>query len=183
VNFEKQSTVVEAMADRSAVASAKVAKINFMGRIILALLFSGLFASFGSSCLNNSKKKVMKLNAGIITTKLSESKKFYQDVLGFGVRFESDWFVLMHTPDGSDEIAFMLPGQPTQAPVFQSVFGGKGVFFTIEVEDVDAEYKRIKELRIPIEVELKDEEWGDRHFAVLDPNGIGVDIVKHTPAQ
>ncbi len=125
----------------------------------------------------------MKLNAGIITTKLSESKKFYQDVLGFGIRYESDWFVLMHTPDGSDEIAFMLPDQASQAPVFQPVFGGKGVFFTIEVDDVDAEYKRISELKVPIEVELKDEEWGDRHFAVLDPNGIGVDIVRHTPAQ
>ncbi|MET0464429.1 MAG: VOC family protein [Chitinophagaceae bacterium] len=125
----------------------------------------------------------MKLNAGIITTKLEESKKFYQEVLGFGIRYESDWFVLLHTPDGNDEIAFMLPDQASQAAVFKPVFGGKGVFLTIEVEDADAEYKRIKELKIPIEVELKDEEWGDRHFAILDPNGIGVDIVKHTAAE
>jgi catechol 2,3-dioxygenase-like lactoylglutathione lyase family enzyme len=125
----------------------------------------------------------MKLNAGIITTKLAESKKFYQDVLGFGIKYESDWFVLMHTPDGNDEIAFMLPGQASQASIFKPVFGGSGVFLTIEVDDADAEYKRIKELKIPIEVELKDEEWGDRHFAIVDPNGIGVDIVKHTAAE
>lgn len=154
-----------------------------MRTIVLALLFSGLFASFGSSCLNNPKTKIMKLNAGIITTKLSETKKFYQQVLGFGIRFESDWFILMHTPDGNSEIAFMLPDQPTQAPVFQPVFGGKGVFLTIEVENVDAEYTRIKDLGIPVEVEVRDEEWGDRHFAVVDPNGIGVDIVKHTQPE
>ncbi|PZR27471.1 MAG: glyoxalase [Citrobacter freundii] len=122
----------------------------------------------------------MKLNAGIITTKLTETKKFYQDVLGFGVRFESDWFILMHTPDGNDEIAFLLPDHPSQAAIFKPAFGGKGIFLTIEVDDVDAEYRRIKELNVPIEVELRDEQWGDRHFAIVDPNGVGVDVVKHT---
>lgn len=121
----------------------------------------------------------MKLNAGIITTKLTETKKFYQEVLGFGIRFESDWFILLHTPDGNDEIAFLLPDHPSQAKVFKPAFGGNGVFFTIEVDSVDAEYNRIKELKVPIEVELRNEPWGDRHFAIIDPNGIGVDIVKH----
>jgi len=41
----------------------------------------------------------MKLNAGIITSKLDESKAFYQDVLGFGVTFENEFYVLLHTPD------------------------------------------------------------------------------------
>ncbi|HEX2845368.1 MAG TPA: VOC family protein [Chitinophagaceae bacterium] len=151
-----------------------------MGRIILSLLVSGLLATIGSNYFSNNKPKRMKLNAGIITSKLNETKKFYRDVLGFGVRFESDWYILLHTPDGNDEIAFLQPEHPGQAPVFQPAFNGKGVFLTIEVEDVDAEYKRIKELKIPIVVELKNEDWGDRHFAIMDPNGVGIDIVKHT---
>ncbi|MBD0256676.1 MAG: glyoxalase, partial [Cytophagales bacterium] len=36
---------------------------------------------------------------------------------------------------------------------------------------------------VPIEVELRDEPWGDRHFAIVDPNGIGVDIVTYTPPE
>lgn len=51
----------------------------------------------------------------------------------------------------------------------------------VDVEDVDAEYRRIKGLGIPIETEIRDEPWGDRHFVVVDPNGIGVDVVQHAP--
>ena len=125
----------------------------------------------------------MKLNAGIITSKLADTKRFYQEVLGFGVRFESDWYLLLHTPDGEGEIAFLQPDHPSQAPVFQPAFNGKGAFLTIEVDDVDAEYARIRALNIPLVVDIKDEPWGDRHFAIVDPNGIGIDMVKHTEAE
>jgi len=51
----------------------------------------------------------------------------------------------------------------------------------MEVEDVDGEYQRVKALNLPIALELRDEPWGDRHFAVTDPNGIAVDVVKYSP--
>ena len=121
----------------------------------------------------------MKLNAGIITQKLDETRKFYTETFGFRLTFDSDWFILLHTPDQSSSIGFLTPNHPSQAPIFQSAFQGKGVFITIEVENVDAEYERIKAMNIPIEVDLRDEPWGDRHFAVVDPNGIGVDVVTH----
>lgn len=123
----------------------------------------------------------MKLNAGIITEKLEESKVFYTDVLGFGVTYESDFYLLLHTPDKETEISFLLPGHPSQQPLFQSSFVGQGVYLTIEVDDVDAIYKAMKQRNIPIEIELRDEPWGDRHFAIKDPNGIGVDIVTYNP--
>lgn len=126
------------------------------------------------------KEKSMKLNAGIITEKLKETKTFYTQVLNFDVTFENEWFVLLHTPNKQDEIGFLLPNHTTQKPIFQSPFSGKEVFITIQVNNVDAEYQRIKKLKIPIEVDLRDEPWGDRHFAIVDPNGIGVDIVTYT---
>jgi catechol 2,3-dioxygenase-like lactoylglutathione lyase family enzyme len=122
----------------------------------------------------------MRLNAGIITTKLQESKMFYKEVLGFGVTFENEWFVLLHTPDKRTEIGFLQPQLPFQDPLFQTAFPGKGVYFTIEVEEVDTLYHQLKARGIAIEVELRDEPWGDRHFAILDPNGIGVDIVTYS---
>lgn len=125
----------------------------------------------------------MKLNAGIITGKIKESKTFYSTVLNFGVSFENDFYLLMHTPGYQAEISFLLPDHPTQRPVFQSPFLGTGVYLTIEVMDVEQEYKRIKALGIPIEIELRKEPWGDFHFAVLDPNGIGVDIVTYTSTE
>jgi catechol 2,3-dioxygenase-like lactoylglutathione lyase family enzyme len=121
----------------------------------------------------------MKLNAGIITSKLQESKAFYTDILGFGITFENEWFALLHTPDKSNEISFLLPDLASQKPIFQNEFTGKGVYLTIEVENVDRVYEKLTARGIPIEVDLRDEPWGDRHFAITDPNGIGVDIVTY----
>lgn len=122
----------------------------------------------------------MKLNAGIITDKLQETKKFYTEVLQFGVTYENDFYLLLHTPNHTSEISFLLPNHPSQKPIFQNAFTGSGVYLTIEVEDVDTIYKQMKNKQIPIAVELRDEPWGDRHFAIVDPNGIGIDIVTYT---
>lgn len=72
----------------------------------------------------------------------------------------------------------MQPELATQAPIFRPAFAGRGVWITLEVADADAEYRRLRALDAPIELELRDEPWGDRHFVVRDPNGIGVDVVQ-----
>lgn len=122
----------------------------------------------------------MKLNAGIITDKLQATKDFYSEVLNFGISFENEFYLLMHTPDESAEISFLLPNHPSQKPIFQSSFNGDGVYLTIEVDDVDALYEQIMRKGIAIDIEIRDEPWGDRHFAIIDPNGIGIDIVTYT---
>ena len=47
------------------------------------------------------------------------------------------------------------------------------------MDDADAEYRRLQALGVPIEVAIRDEAWGDRHFVILDPAGIAVDVVQH----
>lgn len=141
-----------------------------------------LFA-FSTHAQNNSTMRPMKLNAGIVTDKLKETKAFYIKTLNFGITFENDFYVLMHTPDKQYEISFLLPNHPTQRPIFQKAFQGKGMYLTIHVDNVDEEYKRIQALKIPIEIELRNEPWGDRHFAIVDPNGIGIDIVTYTSSE
>lgn len=123
----------------------------------------------------------MKLNAGIITEKLAESKKFYTETLGFGVTFENEFYLLMHTPNKDAEISFLLPNHPSQQPLFQTAFAGQGMYLTIEVDDVDKVYKDLKTKNVDIKIDIRDEPWGDRHFAIQDPNGIGIDIVKYSP--
>ena len=125
----------------------------------------------------------MKLNAGIITEKLQETKKFYTETLGFGVSFENEFYLLLHTPNHSAEISFLQPKHPSQKPIFQSEFNGQGVYLTIEVENVDEIYQQLKDKGVSIEIEIRDEPWGDRHFAIKDPNGIGIDIVTYTKPE
>lgn len=134
-------------------------------------------------CTNAQNKMTMKLNAGIVTEKLTETKEFYKSVLNFGVSFENDFYLLMHTPDKSAEISFLKPNHPSQQPIFQSPFNGKGTYLTIEVEEVDKIYEQLKNKGVNIEVEIRDEPWGDRHFAIVDPNGIGIDILTHTKPE
>src|SRR5690606_39772711 len=94
---------------------------------------------------NAQTTEKMKLNARIITEKLQETNKFYTEVLDFGVSFENEFYLLLHTPDHSAEISFLQPNHPSQKPIFQSAFSGKGVYLTIEVENVDEVYKELKD--------------------------------------
>lgn len=125
----------------------------------------------------------MKLNAGIITEKLTETKAFYVDTLGFGVTFENEFYLLLHTPNRTSEISFLLPNHPSQQPLFHSAFQGKGVYLTIEVADVDKMYDMLEKKGVAVQVGLRDEPWGDRHFAIVDPNGVSIDIVTYSPQQ
>jgi uncharacterized glyoxalase superfamily protein PhnB len=154
--------------------------------IRIIILFSIIFfiiPVFAQTIKQNKEANNMKLNAGIITSKLEETKTFYKDYLGFGITFENEFYLLMHTPDKKNEISFLLPDHPSQQPLFQTEFAGKGVYLTIEVDDVDSVYELLKKKGVNFVIELRDEPWGDRHFAIQDPNGIGVDIVKYLPQE
>lgn len=122
----------------------------------------------------------MKLNAGVITEKLAESKAFYIDNLGFGVTFENEFYLLLHTANKQFELSFLLPNHPSQHAFFHTAYAGKGVFLTIEMDEVDSLYKRLQDKGVDIKVDIRDEPWGDRHFSIEDPNGIGIDIVKYS---
>ena len=118
---------------------------------IIILLFSCCLCSSNyaqTNTVNTKNKTAMKLNAGIITNKIAETKKFYTETLGFGITFENEFYLLMHTPDKSAELSFLLPNHPTQQPLFQKPFNGEGVYLTIEVEDVDKLYQQLKKKNV-----------------------------------
>lgn len=155
-----------------------------MKRILIILIAACLTANaFSQSSSTNKSQNKMKLNAGVLTTKLAESKAFYITNLGFGVTFENDFYLLLHTPNHEAEISFLLPNHPSQQPFFHKPFLGQGMYLTIEVDDVDSIYNDIKKKGVPIKIDIRNEPWGDRHFAIEDPNGIGIDIVKYSPPQ
>lgn len=155
-----------------------------MKKALFILLFAGASANFyAQKSLTVKTAKTMKLNAGIVTTKLSESKTFYSNILGFGVTFENEFYLLMHTPNHEAEISFLLPNHPTQQSLFHKPFLGEGMYLTIEVENVDRMYEELKKKGVAIKIDLRDEPWGDRHFAIQDPNGVGIDIVQYASRE
>jgi catechol 2,3-dioxygenase-like lactoylglutathione lyase family enzyme len=123
----------------------------------------------------------MKLNTGIVTEKLAETKAFYTNILGFGITFENEFYLLLHTPNHEAEISFLLPNHPSQQSLFHKPFQGQGIYLTIETDDVDNVYNELKQKGVNINIDIRNEPWGDRHFAIQDPNGIGIDFVKYSP--
>jgi catechol 2,3-dioxygenase-like lactoylglutathione lyase family enzyme len=150
--------------------------IIVLPRVVAALLCLLIF-----SAKAQTKHTTMKLNAGFITPKLEETKIFYTTVLQMEVVFENDFYLLLRTAGGTDQISFLLPNHESQQPLFKPAFVGKGAYLTIEVEKVDEMYEKMMKMNIPIAIAMRDEPWGDRHFAITDPNGIGIDIVTYNP--
>ena len=151
--------------------------------MILALipLFQLSFRNEETKSKQASKHSTMKMNAGIVTSCFKETKDFYIRILNFEIVYENEFYVLMRVPGSKDHISFLKPNHPSQKPIFQPAFAGKGVYLTLEVEDLESAYDRIKALGIAIEIEPRDEPWGEKHFAIVDPNGIGIDIVTPIP--
>ena len=119
-----------------------------------------------------------KSSFAVFTVKdLVAAQSFYSENLGFDVVFSNEWYVHLVSKSGV-QVAFMLPDQPTQPPVFQTPYSGEGVIFSLEVEDADAAFEVAKSKSLHIVVELRSEDWGQRHFCIQDPNGVYLDIVQ-----
>lgn len=146
--------------------------------ITVVFLATNVFSQTAQTTKTQNK---MKLNAGIITEKIAETKAFYTTILDFGVTFENEFYLLLHTPNEEAEISFLLPNHPSQQTLFHKPYSGQGMYLTIEVDDVDKVYNDLKKKGVEIKIEIRNESWGDRHFAIQDPNGIGIDIVKYSP--
>ncbi len=111
----------------------------------------------------------------ICSLNLVESKEFYVSLLGFKTIFEIDWYIQLQSPSLDPiQIAFVDINHPSVPQGYQKT--PQGVVVTVEMDDVDKAYQKALDLNLPVIVELCDEEWGQRHFMVEDPNGLLVDV-------
>lgn len=111
------------------------------------------------------------------TDRLDEARDFYTNLFGLEVLVEISWYVHLALPANEGmQIAF-VSSEHSSVP---EALRGKpsGVAITLEFGDVDSLFDRAKEMALPIHLELRDEEWGQRHFITEDPTGLMVDVVK-----
>lgn len=114
----------------------------------------------------------------IQTTKVAECRDFYVRHFDFELTFDSDWYVSLRR--GRHELAFLAAGHDT-AP--ESGRGAvSGLILNLEVEDANAEHARlVSESGLPVEQQLRDEVFGQRHFILRDPAGVLVDVIQPIP--
>lgn len=116
----------------------------------------------------------------IMTDDVAGTSRFYQDHFRFDVKFESDWYIhLQSSEDEKVNLAILQGDHPT---IPESGRGQvSGLLLNFEVEDVDAEYEKMKENGLPILLPIRDEDWGQRHYITQDPNGVLIDMIKLIP--
>ncbi|NRF68278.1 VOC family protein [Aquincola sp. S2] len=115
----------------------------------------------------------------ITTPRHFACRDFYVRHFGFEVGFEASWFILLTQPpgDGSIALAFMHPEHPSSPPG-PDVFDGRGMLLTLQVDDAEAESRRLAAAGVPISYALHRERWGQLRFQVIDPAGLVLDIVE-----
>jgi catechol 2,3-dioxygenase-like lactoylglutathione lyase family enzyme len=161
----------------------KMKRIILLLGIVIALV--AFFTAFDTQAQNNKDLDKMKSNMKyqdiypvFVTKDLNASKEFYGKWFGLKPVFESSFFILLVSEEGSRSIGFLSEVHPSSPPSNQAMNAQAGVFLTMQVEDAKSDFDRLKTAGLKISYELKDEPWGQRRFGVLDPNGMYIDIVQ-----
>lgn len=112
----------------------------------------------------------------ITTEDVASSRDFYVRLLGLHVAWESDWYVLLHGDQSTVQLAIVERRHDSVPTAHRHA--ASGVLITFEVDDATKVWERVQELGFEVAQELRDEQFGQRHFMVVDPNGLLVDVVQ-----
>jgi catechol 2,3-dioxygenase-like lactoylglutathione lyase family enzyme len=117
----------------------------------------------------------------VCTADLLAARDFYTTYLDFRPTFESDWYIsLKRRSEPQYELALLDATHPTIPEAFRKPV--QGLLLNFEVEDVDAQYTRlVKVAGLPVALDLRDEDFGQRHFIIVDPAGVLIDMIQVIP--
>lgn len=110
---------------------------------------------------------IQSVSAAFTTDKVAESRDFYVHHFGAKVTFDCGWYVNLEFGKPTSTLQFMSATQPEH-----QLSSSTGLMFNFTVDNVDQEHQRLTAEGLTVIVPLEDHPWGDRGFAVQDPNGI-----------
>ena len=116
----------------------------------------------------------------IMTDDVAGTAAFYKEHFRFEALFSAEWYIHLQSKESEHVTLAILDGNHETIPASGR---GKvsGLLLNFEVEDVDTIYERLKAAGLPIRLDIRDEDFGQRHFITADPNGVLIDIVKPIP--
>jgi catechol 2,3-dioxygenase-like lactoylglutathione lyase family enzyme len=113
----------------------------------------------------------------LCSSDLDRSIDFYRRLLDLDVVFECGWYATLRPRDGqSPQVGLVEAGHATLPAALAATPGG--VLVSLVVDSVDAVHGRAADLGAEIVWPLCDEEFGQRHFMVLDRDGFVVDLIE-----
>ncbi|MCQ9638236.1 VOC family protein [Chryseobacterium sp. WG14] len=113
---------------------------------------------------------VKRIVVNIKTDDLSKASHFYQDILELDVLMDHGWIkTLGNKEEAKVQISFAKQGgNNTEVPDL-----------SIEVDNVNEIYDKMKQADFEITYEITNEDWGVRRFFVKDPFGKLINILSH----
>lgn len=122
--------------------------------------------------------KVIRIVPNLSSEAFAASRDFYAAMFDLVVSVElDDWYLqLMPETDPKVNVGFVKPDNELFADRAASS-GTYRVVLTIHVDDVDEAYKRAKRLGAEIAAEIRNEDYGQRHFLLVDPNGLVLNVM------
>jgi uncharacterized glyoxalase superfamily protein PhnB len=106
------------------------------------------------------------------------SAKFAIDHLGFTEQMSAEGFVAVTRADAGFNICYLRTGLNSFKPKDQAGAAGEGLLVAFVVDEIDAEYERLRGEGVPIVTPIETEPWGERYFQMRDPNGIVLQLVQ-----
>jgi catechol 2,3-dioxygenase-like lactoylglutathione lyase family enzyme len=117
----------------------------------------------------------------LLTNDVAGSKDFYTKHFPFEITFDGGWYVsLKARQEFPFELALLEPNHSSIPSNFRRELNG-GLILNFEVENADQEYARLKAMGLPIHLEIRSEDFGQRHFITSDPNGVLIDMIQVIP--
>ena len=113
--------------------------------------------------------KIRSASMTIVTSKLPETRQFYEAHFGAHPVFDCGWYIVLRlgSSDSGPEICLMEPKNGIEP------FSG-GTVLNFLVDDADNAHSRLTEAGLSMVKPLEDHPWGDRGFGVVDPSGVVV---------
>ncbi len=118
----------------------------------------------------------------VMTGDVAASNAFYTEHFPFEVTFDAGWYVSWKTRQEPSFKLALLDAEHATIPEGSRHRLRAGLILNLEVDDVDSEYEHLRATGLPIHLELRSEDFGQRHFIISDPNGVLIDVISPSEA-
>lgn len=122
----------------------------------------------------------MRITASAISLNVPDvdaSASWARDHLGFTEVMAADGFSSLSHPEAGFNLIYLRTGLSTFKPA-SAAGRADGLLVVFTVEDIDADYARLREEGVDVVTPIETEPWGERYFQMADPNGVIYQLVQ-----
>lgn len=101
--------------------------------------------------------------------------------LGFEEAMSAEGFSSLAHPAAGLNLIYLATGLSTFKPA-SAAGRADGLLVVFTVDDIDAEYERLRADGVEIVTPIETEPWGERFFQMADPNGVIYQLVQWVEA-